>query len=412
MKHWKQGICFFAAWVLLQSFVLCCVVSAEDVFSKNEAKKIYDSTKISELTSEAYALADVATGAVVFQKNGEQTFPIGNMAKIMTLYLTFEAIGQEEISLDSTFGISKEAQQISVGRKRVFLDAGKHERISVEQAVTAIGIASANDAAYALAEFLSGGTEQAFVEMMNEKAKELGMRNTVFLDSTGILTEGQYTTAHDMALLGCALVKSYPAVLAYTKQTYGKFQHSSTGEPETVMISTNNLTRDKFYPESDGILHADSESSGYSQTATVEVDGKRVVAVVMGASSRNIRAAELKKLMEYGLTEFEYRTVQEAGTFVRKINIEEGKEKKIKTATASDFGIILNKADFDKIEREVVVDSDVKAPIAKGEKVGEIIFKLEGEEIGRIDIVTDESMARANWFIRLIRKILSWLGLS
>lgn len=377
-------------------------------FSQTEANSIYSKADVKNLSAKGFSLLDFDSGTIVYDGNGSKKFPVGNMVKLMTLYLAFEAISDGKTTLDAEFPVPKSAQDKSVGRERVFLDAGKKERITVEQAIEAICIASANDAAYALAHYI-GKNEDGFVEMMNKKAQALGLKDTFFTDSAGI-DESQFMSANDAAILAYHLVKNYPDVLNYTNKTYGEFDHWSTGQEKTMMVSSNHLI--KFYNGSDGLITGYSKEDGYSGIGTISVDGKRVIAVVIGVETQSHRAAELKKLLEYGLAAFEYRVIDEAGTFVRRVPIKDGVKKQLATATASDFAIVLQKSEFDKITREVTVSKNLKAPIKKGEVVGEVVYKLNDEEIGRVNIVADEDMGRVGWFKRLIRKILAWLGLD
>ena len=237
------------------------------------------------------------------------------------------------------------------------------------------------------------------------------MKNTLYTDSTGIAKD-QYTSANDLAVLACDLLNKYPSVTDYTKLTYGLFKHESTQEGDTEMVSSNNLTRGKFYQQSDGLLVGSDAEFGYAMVGTVADESTRSVAVIVGAADENYRAAEIRTLLEYGLTAFEYRQIETKGTFVRKINIKDGKEKKIKTEAAADFSVLLNKDDFDKIEKKVEITKTVQAPAKKGETVGEIVYMLEEKELGRVEIVLSEDMEKAGWFTRLIRKILSFFGLD
>ncbi len=408
-KKITKLLCALLIIASLNTFVLSSVAMAE--FSKTEATKIYNATKLEEITSKAYAIGNADANQVV-QVGGDtqNKYHVGSITKLMTLYLTFEAIEKGIITMDSIITTSVNAQTTANGWPRVFLDGYKSEKITVKQAIEAVCIASANDAAYVLAENI-GGSESNFVTMMNNKAKELGMKNTDYVDSTGIKTE-QYTTAEDVAILGCEIVNRFPEVLDYTKLTYGKFQHTSTGLGETDMVSSNNLTRGKFYPESDGLMVGNSKEDGYSMVATVS-DGKtRSVAVVIGAADENYRAAEVKKLLEYGLSDFEFRKIETAGTFVRKINIKDGKNKKISTEAAEDFSVLLNINDFDKIQKKVEINKEVHAPAKKGDVVGEVIYILDEEEVGRIDIALSEDMEKAGWLTLLVRRILAFFGLE
>ena len=379
-------------------------------FSSTQASKLYKDTTVDNITSKAYALGNANANLVMQNKNGDLQIRVGNVMKLMTLYLTFEAIASGKITLETQFEVSVAAQKASDGRARVFLDGYKHEKITVKQAIEAVCIASANDAAYVLAEGL-GGTEQNFVTMMNAKATELGMKNTLYTDSTGI-SKDQYTSANDLAILACDLLNKYPSVTDYTKLTYGVFKHESTKEGDTEMVSANNLTRGKFYQQSDGLLVGSNSEDGYAMVGTVANESTRSVAVIVGAADENYRAAEIKKLLEYGLSAFEYRQIETKGTFVRKINIKDGKEKKIKTEAASDFSVLLNKEDFDKIVKKVDVNKTIQAPAHKGDVVGEVVYMVGEKELGRIEIVLSEDMEKAGWFTLLIRKILAFFGLD
>lgn len=395
--------------MMLVSFSLTSFAFAD--YSKSEATTIYKQTKVTELKAKAYALLDCATGKTVFKNNEKEHINVGYLSQLMTLFMTYERCSEGKFKSDAIVTVSKEAQAASNGKARVFLDAGKKEVISVDQAIKAVAICNAVDAAYALGEFV-GGTVEDFVKMMNDKAKEIGMTDSLFTDPTGADREGQYTCASDLVTLGKLFIEKYPEILEYTKLTYGEFKHDSTGQPFTAMVSPNNLTRGKFYTESDGLGVGFSENSGYAMLATVEVEEKRVIACVLGEEDENYRAAEIKKLLEYGLSNFEYRIVSQKGTFVRRVNVVDGKKKRVDIYTAEDFGVILEKSQFKNLKHDIVMYGQVTAPVAADTEVGEIVYTVDGEEVGKVKIVCTEKIERANWFTRLIRKILKWLGLD
>ena len=406
-RFWTKIVSAAVVIATLNIFVLSSFVAAD--FSSTKALNIYRETKVDSIQSKAYALGNADANTVMQSGNGDAHLRVGNVMKLMTLYLTFEALASGKLTLETQLDVSVAAQEAASRRARVFLDGYKHERITVKQGLEAVCIASANDAAYVLAEGIAG-TEQNFVAMMNAKAAELGMKNTLFADSTGI-AEGQYTSANDMAILACDLLHKYPVVTEYTKLTYGVFKHS-TNEQDTEMVSANNLTRGKFYQKSDGLLVGSHTEDGYSMVATVAEGSTRSVAVILGAQDENYRAAEIKKLVEYGLKDFEYRQIETKGTFVRKINIKDGKEKKIKTEAAGDFSVLLNKNDFDKIEKRVEVSKTIQAPAQKGDAVGRVVYVLGEKELGSVEIILSEDMEKAGWFTLLIRKILAFFGLD
>lgn len=388
--------------------LICGSVFAD--FDRDEAMKIYKAASIPEFTDEKYASADTVSGQLIISGNGTERVVVGNLVKLMTLLIVFEKIDSGEISLTTTFPVTKHAQEVSVGKVRVYLDNGKKETIRVEQAIEAVCINGAQDAACALAEFI-GGNEEQFVALMNTKALTMKLKNTLFTDSTGINTD-QYTCAEDMALIMAELVGRHPACLSYLNLTYGMFKHESTGQGETEMVSSNPLNRRKFYEGSDGSMLGYSKQDNYSIACTAAKDEKRVVSVILGEEDENARAAKVRKLAEYSLSNFTYAKLCSVGTFVKKVSITEGKNKKIRTETASDLYVLLNVTDVEKVKTSIVLDEELKAPIEEGIKCGYVSYFLDDVELGRVELRTAESMERANWFVRLIRKILAFFGLE
>ena len=402
-------------------FTLClCTISSAFIgidafaFSKTQATEIYKKAKIEELDVKAYSVVDFSSGKLIIKsETGDTHFTVGNLVKLMTLYLTLEAVSKNELTMESEVRVTKNAQNAGSGRESVFLDYGKKEVISVKQAIEAVCVANANDAAYALSETVAIN-ENEFVKKMNAKAQELGLKNTCYKDSTGIkiIDDGQYSCSNDIAVLSCSLIKNFPEILEYSKITYGHFEHTSTKQPKTEMISSNDLIRKNFMSGCDGLLTGYSKADGYAQTATAEVDGKREIAVILGAKDKSTRAAVLRFLMEYAAKNYEHTLIATGGTFVRKINIKEGKNLKIKTSVSADFYVTINVNDVERLKSEIVLDGELKAPVEKGKKVGYIVYKLDDVEIGRAELITDEKMERAGWFTRFIRKILEWLGIN
>ena len=379
-------------------------------FSKDEATAMYRTMSISDLEETKYASADAESGQIIISGNGTEQVNVGNLVKLMTLLLTFQKIDSGVITLNTSFAVTKHAQDVSAGKVRVYLDNGKKETIQVVQAIEAICINGAQDAACALAEFI-GGNEEQFVAMMNAEASRLKLKNTLFTDSTGIDGE-QYSCAEDIAVIMAELVGKHPDVLSYLNLTYGMFKHDSTKQADTEMVSSNPLNRKKFYEGSDGSMTGYSSADKYSIACTAPKDEKRVVSVVLGETDENARAAKVRKLAEYSLANYSYTKLCTAGTFVKKVDIFEGKNKKIRTETSESLSVLLNVNDIDRVKTSIVIDEDLKAPVEEGVVCGYVVYYLDGEEIGRTDLVTAEKMDRANWFVRLIRKILAFFGLK
>lgn len=419
----KKYFCIIMATVMLFASLCPCVSFA--AFNKNKANTIAAGTTLDNIKAKSYALAhlDSKNGIVMQSENADEHFTVGNLVKLMTLYLAFESIDSGKTTLKSAVKVSKKAQQISNGRARVFLDAGKGEIITVEDAILAISINGANDACYALAEHLSGADEAAFVKMMNAKAVELGLTNTNYLDSTGILIidDGQYSSARDVCKLSLELVRKYPQVTEYTKQDTQMFHHTSTGQPDTQMITSNFLATMNICKGADGLICGYSNKDLYAQAGTAIVDGERTVAVVIGEKTAEDRAGELKFLLNYGMTNFNMKNVVSKDTYVRMVKIKNGKSMKIKSCTGSSFEYLDNVSEKAVVEPTIKIDAEIKAPIEKGQVLGQITYFKKykdandeeiQEEIGSIDLVAAESMDKCNWFTRLVRKILNLFGLG
>jgi D-alanyl-D-alanine carboxypeptidase (penicillin-binding protein 5/6) len=418
----NKKICLFLA-VLLTLGCLIFPPGEAAAFNKNTAVAISNDLSLETMKAKAYASLYFDSGEISFMsETAHDRFSVGNLVKLMTLYLTFEAVANGKTGLKSGVKVSKAAQQISVNRERVFLDSGKGEVITVEEAVIAVIAGSANDAAYALAEHISEADEETFVAMMNAKAIELGLSDTHYCDSTGIkiIDDGQYTSAADLCMLSYRLVKDFPDILNYSRITSGMFVHTSTGQPDTQMQNSNALVYSGMLEGADGLLVGYSNADKYAQAASASIGGERVIAVVIGEETPERRAGELKYLLEYTSRCFETKELDKAGTYVRMISVKDGKSIKAKTCTGADFSYIANLTEKYTVEKKIVLDGKVTAPVSKGDIVGKVVYQKvytdeEGEkqteEIGSVDLLIDEDVDRANWFVRFLRKILSFLGL-
>lgn len=425
----KRFIALIICITTLATMLLGSWINSYAAFNKATALKIANESLIYSLKAKAYAVGhmDKEGGLVRESKTSHEHYSIGNLVKLMTLYLTFEAVSEGKTTLKSGIKVSSAAQKISVNHERVFLDAGKGEIISVEDALIAICVQGANDAGYALAEKLSGSDEAGFVVMMNNKAKELGMNDTHYVDSTGLKTieDGQYSCAADLLTLSYNLIKNYPDVLNYTCQDSQMFKHTSTSQPDTQMYSSNMIISLNMLSGCDGLLVGYSNADKYALASTYMVDGERVLAVVIGEETNELRCGESIFLLKYATQTFNKKQIAEEGTYVRKLSVTDGKETKVKTCIGSDLYYLADTSIDGEIQNTIVIDGEIKAPISKGDIVGSVNYKLvyeikdkDGnvtevtEDIGSVDLVCAEDMDRANWFIRLIRKILKFFGIG
>jgi len=395
--------CMLLMMLMLFSTLFISVSAA--TWDPSLANSIFKQAKIDNLQAKSFVIMDFGTGLILQGKEEDTQFPLASMTKIMTLILIMDALESGTITLDTEITTSKNAQTLSEGATRVYIV--KNEKFTVSSGLKAIAITSANDVAIAFSEHI-GGTEAAFVGKMNEKAASIGLKNTNFLDCTGLTDIGHYSTSKDVAIMSKYLIEKHPEILEYTKIVYDTFSHGE-GKADTMMSATDRLL--KFYPGTDGLKTGHTEAAGYCQSATIEIEGRRIIAVVFGEPSDEVRAGELKMLMQYGLTEFEKTVIATKDTFVKDIDIKKGSEKRIKTSIASTLETIVRKDSDKNVTKELSWNENITAPIKKGDKVGQIVYKLDDKEIGKVDIVADQDMGKANWFVLFLRMILSWIGL-
>ncbi len=255
-------------------------------------------------------LIEANTGAILYNYNEKKRLPMASMTKIMSLYLIFEAMGKGLFSLNDTHQASSTAATKT--GSHIYLAVG--EVMKVEDYIKSICIVSANDATVALAEKVAG-TEEAFVKMMNNKAKEFGLTDTKFSDSTGLASTDHYSTAYDMAIMAMHLVNDYPLVLNYSKR-YEDYIRTETTNP-FWLVNTNKLVR--FYEGVDGLKTGWTDEAGYCLTATIKVDNLRLIGVLMGGSTADERNAEMRKLLNYGINTYKNETIIKKDDFVTHI---------------------------------------------------------------------------------------------
>lgn len=405
----KYGCLFLSALVVWGIFLSACTFSVFG-YEASTASSLYKDDPIEKIQAKSYAVMNVKMDRLLLSSNVDERRPVGYLSKVMTLILAYDALLAGTISLDTVLKVPKEATALSgkAPGNSAFLDFYRGETITVEQALQAICINSANDAAYTLAKGIAH-SEAQFVEKMNKKAAELGMTNTLFTDCTGYNRTDQYSTAADVAKMTYHLLNTYPQVVELTKEKFMWFKHN-TGLDDS-MVSTTNCSL-KFFSECDGLFATSDSTNGYSTVITALIDNERVICVVLGAADDNHGAALARKLSEQCASQFQMKTIDVAGTYVRRVAVKNGVEKMVKAETKEDFTTFVKVAELENIEREVVPDEDLSAPLEAGARVGEVIYKLGDEEIGRVEIVAAEKVEKAGFFTRLIRWFLSLFGLE
>lgn len=357
-----------------------------------------------QLSSPSVILMEASTGTVLYEKNPDEVRSPASITKIMTLLLTFEALEKGRIKLEDEVSTSAHAK--SMGGSQVFLEEGEVQ--TVDTMIKCITVASGNDASVAMAEFIAG-SEEAFVQMMNEKAAELGMSNTHFLDCCGLSSDAEHhTTARDVAIMSRELITKYPEVYNYTKIWMEDITHvTKQGSKTFTLASTNKLL--KQYQWTTGLKTGSTSTAKYCLSATANKDGIDLIAVIMGAPDFKVRFSEARSLLEYGFA-MTRLYVDENKEELAPVQVSGGKKEQVEVKPEGTFRYLdVTGADFSQIEKNYVYEEQIGAPIHEGDEIGRIEYKLNGENIGSVAIVAQENIEKAHYIDYLQRMILSYL---
>jgi len=339
------------------------------------------------------------TGKLLFDKNAHQKLPPASMTKIMTLLLIMEEIDQGHLKLDEVIRISENAA--SMGGSQVFLGIG--EEMSVEDLLKSIAIASGNDASVALAERISG-SEEAFVQKMNDKVDELNLKNSHFKNSTGLPAKDHYSSAYDMAMIAKELLK-YESITDYTS-IYEDYLRKGE-KNEFWLVNTNKLVR--FYPGVDGLKTGYTNEAKYCLTATAKKDNMRVITVVMGAETTKNRNASTSKMLDYAFNHFETRKLYDKGQKITTVQLLKADKKNIDIVTSESISTIHKKGEStDEIETTVIVDDQLTPPMRKGDQVGVIKVTNGDTVLSEVPLVISQDLDKAS-FLTLVKRSLQEL---
>lgn len=344
-----------------------------------------------ELNCKSAILMEANTGKILYEQNADEALPPASVTKVMTLLLVMEAIDGGKIKLDDT--VTASAHAASMGGSQIFLKEG--EQMSVEDMLKSVVIASANDAACALAEFVSG-SESAFVKAMNERAAELGMKNTAFENTNGLddTAENHLTSARDIAIMSRELIK-HKKILEYSSIWMDTVRNGLFG-----LTNTNRLVR--YYKGCTGLKTGSTSKAGFCISATAERDGMSLIAVIMGAPDRDVRNTEAAKLLDFGFANFGIYT--HTPERLDPIKVTGGKQDNASVSYCG-FSYIGEKSSLKNIKCDYRIPESVAAPVKQGDKVGEAVFTLDGREIGRVDIVADCDVERLGYFGVFLRML-------
>lgn len=337
--------------------------------------------------SETAILMEASTNKIIFEKESHKKMAPASMTKIMTMLLTMEALEKGNIKLDEDVIVSKRAQDM--GGTQIYIEAGS--KVKIEDLIKGIGIASANDAAVAIAEKI-GGTVENFVNMMNKRCEELGCKNTNFKNPHGLDEDGHYSSAYDMALIASELVK-YDYALKISS-TYD--EHINVSGENHWLVNTNKLI--KFYKGIDGLKTGYTDKAGYCLTATMNKNNMRLISVVMKSDTKDNRSSDTIGMMEYGYSMYGSETIYKKDEFKETIKINNSEKVNYYYTLDKDVKIIVDKNTRDiKYNTEIKLNNNIKAPLGKGTIIGNLILNYDNKQYTYNLVLTSE-VKKANYF--------------
>ena len=329
-------------------------------------------------------LMDVTTGTVLYEANAHEPLAPASVTKVMTMLLIMEAVDSGKISLQDTVTASETAA--AKGGSQIYLKAG--ETMSVSDMLKSIAVSSANDCACAMAEHIAG-SEAAFVEAMNQRAKELGMRDTHFVNCTGLddddTAKQHRTSAYDIALMSRELLKNHPRIKEYTTIWMDTVRNGTFG-----LSNTNKLIR--FYPGATGLKTGFTTGAGYCLSASAQRDGMELIAVVMGAPTSQARNAACKELLDYGFANFS--VISPELTEVSGVPVKLGRQDSVAVELGESAGLLIDKSQKSAVTTEVTLEESVAAPVAKGQRIGTLSVKSGEQTLRQIPLVAAEGVER------------------
>lgn len=345
-----------------------------------------------DLTAESALLMEATTGKVIYENNADVQKPPASVTKVMTMLLIFEDLANGKIKLTDEVTVSPYAA--SMGGSQVFLEAGEVQ--TVDTLLKCIAVSSANDGCVTMAEYLSG-SEEAFVNRMNEKAKELGMENTHFVNCCGLDADGHVTTARDIALMSRELTTKYPDIFNYTTIWMDEFTHKTNkGESVFGLSSTNKLL--KQYPGCNGLKTGSTSKAKFCISATATKNKISLIAVVMACPDSKSRISDVSTMFDYGFANVAIYEDENPLDNMVEADIDRGEEAKVTLQKPETFSYALLKEDMTKeITKNIKMIENLQAPVKKNEIIGEIEYQLDGETIGTVPIRTAQAVKRMTY---------------
>ena len=345
-----------------------------------------------QLGASAYILMDALTGKVIAELNADQVLPPASLTKMMTAYMLAYELAAGNVSLDDQVHISEKAWRTE--GSRMFIQEGKF--VSLEDLMRGVIIQSGNDASVAVAEHLAG-SEDAFADLMNQHATRLGMTHTVFHNSTGLPAEGHLTTARDLAILAQAIIRDYPEdyrVYSEKEFTFNKIRQPNRNK---LLWSDNTV---------DGLKTGYTEAAGYCMVASAKRDGQRLISVILGASSPEVRARESQKLITYGMRFYETHLLYDAQEILANVRVWGGEQDYVELMLESELAVTIARGQAKYIKATMDINTGITAPLSAGDVLGKLIITLDTDVILEQDLVAAEDVLKGGFFKGLVDSVM------
>lgn len=351
------------------------------------------------LESPSAVLIEQNTGKVLYEHNAHEKLRPASVTKIMSLLLIMEALDEERITLQDKVPCSENAAHM--GGSQIWLDV--KEELSVDEMLKAICVVSANDCAVAMAEYLFG-SEEVFVQKMNERAKQLGMNDTTFKNCHGIDEEGHVTSSFDIALMSRELLLKHPLITNYTT-----IWMDSLRDGKSELVNTNKLVRN--YTGATGLKTGSTSLALYNLSASATRNGLSLISVIMKAPSTATRFAEAQKLLDYGFNTYGYKEFGKKDDIIQNITVDKGIQKTITAVLSDTAGTLIKKGQEKDITQNVSLQDSISAPVKKGDKLGEVTFTLNSEIVSKTDIIAGEDVNKVTLWNMTTHLYDSWFRL-
>lgn len=346
-----------------------------------------------ETTAKQAIVLDDQTGTVLLEKNADERMPTSSMSKVMTMYVVFEALKQGHITLDQEFPVSEKAWKTQ--GSKMFVEVGK--TVKVEDLIRGVVIQSGNDATIVLAEGIAG-TEEAFAERMNKKAQELGMVNSHFVNASGWPDPEHYSTARDLAILARAIIHDFPEQYKYYSEIEFTYHGIKQGNRNPLLYKNMGA---------DGIKTGHAEEAGYGLIGSGVSNGRRVVLVVNGLESMNARADESTKLLEWGMKNFENKTILKAGQVVDKVKVALGQQESVPLVVKDDLLLTVPRMSMSSYKFKAAYKEPLIAPVKEGQEIGKLIIEIPDTEPLSVPLYAGKSVERPGFFASALIKALT-----